>query len=148
MFTIWVFAIILDDKNRVLFCHRRDYDLWNLPGGALESWETPWEGVIREVKEETGFDVEVEKMIGVYSKTYSNDIVMQFICRIIWWKLTLNDEADKIEYFAFKDIPENAVPKQIERVKDYLNNPNKFYMKNQKSISVKRLIKEGKYLKK
>ena len=53
MFTIGVFAIIFDDKNRILFCHRRDHDLWNLPGGRLEKGEAPWKGVIREVKEET-----------------------------------------------------------------------------------------------
>jgi ADP-ribose pyrophosphatase YjhB (NUDIX family) len=36
---IGVFAIIFDDKKRILFCHRTDRDLWNLPGGALEKGE-------------------------------------------------------------------------------------------------------------
>ena len=44
---IGVFAIILDDGGRVLLCHRRDQDLWNLPGGGLESGETPWEALGR-----------------------------------------------------------------------------------------------------
>jgi len=50
MFSIGVFGIIFDVEGRVLLCHRRDYDLWNLPGGGLETGEAPWEGLIREVR--------------------------------------------------------------------------------------------------
>ena len=141
MFTIGVFAIIFDNKNRVLLCHRRDYDLWNLPGGRLENNEAPWEGVKREVKEETGFVVCVKRMTGIYSKLKKNDIVLQFECKIIGGKMKINNEADKIEYFAFDDIPYNTPSKQIERIKDVLDNPNKFYMKKQISESSKELIK-------
>ena len=63
---------------RVLLCHRRDHDLWNLPGGALEHGEAPRDGVIREVKEETGLEVEVSGLAGVYSKPEADDVV----CRI------------------------------------------------------------------
>jgi 8-oxo-dGTP diphosphatase len=131
MFTIGVFAIIFDDENRILFCHRRDYDLWNLPGGRLENGEAPWKGVIREVKEETGFDVEVVKMSGVYSKPETNDIVLQFVCRITGGEMTLNDEADKIKYFAFADIPSNTVKKHVPRIKDVLDNPDILHLKEQ-----------------
>jgi len=143
MFTIGVFAIIFDDKNRILFCHRRDHDLWNLPGGRLEAGEAPWKGVIREVKEETGFDVEVVKMSGIYSKPGTNDIVLQFVCRIISGKMTLTDEADKIKYFAFADIPRNTVKKHIPRIKDVLDNPDILHLKEQFGKSTKELIKEG-----
>ena len=50
-FTIGVFGIILDEQSKILLVHRTDYDLWNLPGGRLESGESPWEGVVREIKE-------------------------------------------------------------------------------------------------
>ncbi|MCD4705344.1 NUDIX domain-containing protein [bacterium] len=143
MFTIGVFAIIFDDKNRILFCHRTDYDLWNLPGGRLEKGEAPWKGVIREAKEETGLDVEVVKMTGIYSKPNTDDIVLQFVCKAIGGKITLNEEADKIKYFAFADIPNNTVPKQIPRIKDVLDNPDEFHMKEQFGKSTKELIKEG-----
>lgn len=52
MFKIGAFAIILDEQGRVLLCHRRDIDAWNLPGGGLLSGEAPWQGVVRETKEE------------------------------------------------------------------------------------------------
>ena len=143
MFTIGVFAIIFDDKNRILFCHRTDHDLWNLPGGHLEKGEAPWKGIIREVKEETGFDVKVVKMSGIYSKPNTDDIVLQFVCKIIGGRMTLNEEADKIKYFAFADIPSNTVQKHIPRIKDVLDNPDKFHMKEQFGKPTKQLIKDG-----
>ncbi len=57
MFTIGAIAIIFDAQGRVLLCHRRDLDVWNLPGGWVESRELPTEAVVREVREETGLEV-------------------------------------------------------------------------------------------
>ena len=142
-FTIGVFAAIFDEENRILFCHRTDQDNWNLPGGCLEHGESPWDGVIREVKEETGYDVRVERLAGIYSKTYNNDIVMQFICVVVDGEKNLNSEADKIKYFAFADIPNNTFSKHVERVKDILENPSKVATKTHTGKSSLRLIKEG-----
>jgi 8-oxo-dGTP diphosphatase len=142
-FTIGVFAVIFDKENRILFCHRTDHDIWNLPGGCLEHGEAPWEGVVREVKEETGLDVEVKRLTGVYSKPKENDIVLQFVCNVIGGKITLNDEADKIKYYNFADIPANTIPKMIERIKDILDNPEKVITKIQTGKQTLQLIKEG-----
>ncbi|MFH1253718.1 MAG: NUDIX domain-containing protein [Candidatus Uhrbacteria bacterium] len=144
MFTIGVFGIIIDDQNRVLLCHRCDYDLWNLPGGTLEAGEAPWECVVREVKEETGFEVEIIKLAGIYNKPEKNEICFSFICKIIDGQLTLNDEADKIEYFDIKDIPSNTSPKQIERIRDYFANKKEMVYRNQTGPSSIELIKDGK----
>jgi 8-oxo-dGTP pyrophosphatase MutT (NUDIX family) len=46
MFSVGAFAIILDDQQRVLLCHRRDMDRWNLPGGGVISGETPWQAKV------------------------------------------------------------------------------------------------------
>jgi len=143
MFTIGVFAIILDKQKRVLLCHRRDYDLWNLPGGRLEKSEIPWEGVIREVKEETGLKVEVERLAGIYSKPDKDDMVFQFVCKKISGSLAINKEADKIQYFAVNEIPKNTVPKQVERIRDYFQDNNKLILKVQKGPRAIELIKQG-----
>jgi len=118
MFKIGVFAIIFNDQQRVLLCHRRDHDLWNLPGGAMETGETPWQAVVREVKEETGLEVSVEKLLGVYSKPDKNEIVFSFLCQIVSGTVILTDEADQIEYYDPAQLPANTVPKQVERIKD------------------------------
>ena len=143
-FTIGIFGIIFDDKKRVLLCHRRDYDLWNLPGGTLENGESPWDGVKREIKEETGLDAEIEILAGVYSKPDKNEIVFSFICKVIGGKITLNDEADKIEYFEIDKLPPKISQKQVERIKDFIENPDKTIYKVQTGKSSIELIKEGK----
>jgi ADP-ribose pyrophosphatase YjhB (NUDIX family) len=143
-FTVGVFGIILDDQERVLLCHRRDYDLWNLPGGSLESGEAPWDAIVREVKEETGLEVEASRLAGVYSKPDQDEIALSFVCRSLGGELTLNDEADKIEYFAVGSLPRNTVPKQVERIKDALANHAATIFKTQTGKPSIELVKEGK----
>jgi len=126
---VGAFGLILDEKNRILLCHRTDRDLWNLPGGGLERGETPWQGVIREVKEEVGLDAEVIKLQGVYSKAFEDDIILSFVCRKVGGKLTLSDEADDIKYFSIDELPINTVPRHIERIKDFYSNNEKVVLK-------------------
>ncbi len=143
-FTIGTFGIIFDKHKRVLLCHRRDHDLWNLPGGGLESGESPWDGVLREVKEETGLKVEVSKLAGIYSKPGKDNICFSFVCKVSGGKITLNAEADKIEYFALNKIPSNTAPKQVERIRDVVKTPNKISLKIQNGKSSLDLIKAEK----
>jgi len=142
-FKIGVFGIIFDENGRILLCHRTDCDLWNLPGGGLEEGEVPWYGAIREVKEETGLEVKIKKLSGVYSKPDQNEIAFAFICDVIGGKMTLNNEADKIEYFELDKIPSNISPKQIERIKDAIENIE-VSIKVQKGPSSIDLLKNGK----
>ena len=143
-FTIGVFGIIFDEQGRVLLCHRRDHDLWNLPGGALEAGESPLDGLKREVKEETGLIVEIFKLLGVYTKPVNNDIVFAFICNVTGGKIILNDEADRVEYFEIEKIPHNTSAKQIERIMDATQNPAEVIFKVQTGKSSIQLIREGK----
>lgn len=142
-FVIAAFGFIFDEQNRILLCHRLDYDLWNLPGGTMETGESPWECVVREVKEETGLEVEIIRLVGIYNKPEKSELVFSFICRIVSGKITLNEEADRIEYFAISDIPHNTSPKQVERINDVIKEKEIVY-KNQTGKSSIELIKEGK----
>ena len=58
---------IFNDKGEVLLQRRGDTDKWGFPGGAIELGETPQMAAVREAKEETGLDLEVGKIIGVYT---------------------------------------------------------------------------------
>jgi ADP-ribose pyrophosphatase YjhB (NUDIX family) len=62
---VTVFA--LDADQRVLLIRRTDSDLWALPGGAQEIGESIAETAMRETREETGIDIEVTGIVGVYS---------------------------------------------------------------------------------
>jgi len=142
-FIIAAFGFIFDEQNRILLCHRLDYDLWNLPGGTMELGESPWECVIREVREETGLNVEIIRLAGIYNKPEKSELVFSFVCRVVGGKISLNEEADKIEYFSIKDIPQNTSPKQLERIKDAIKEKTIVY-KNQTGKSSIELINEGK----
>lgn len=115
---IGVFATILDDQGRVLLCHRRDHDFWGQPGGGLESGETPWHGVMREVKEETGLDVAVSRLAGVYSAPTTNNLIFSFRCEATGGALTLNDEARDLRYFALDALPANVFIEHAARIRD------------------------------
>ena len=121
MFTLGSFAIIFDAQSRVLLCHRRDMDAWNLPGGGVESGELPTEAVIREVKEETGLDVAIERLVGVYGKADKDELVFAFVCRPVGGKLSTTEESSACEYFKIGQLPPNTAPKQVERIHDALD---------------------------
>jgi ADP-ribose pyrophosphatase YjhB (NUDIX family) len=118
MFTIGVFTVIFDPQGCILLCHRRDLDIWNLPGGGMEPGELPTEAAIRETREETGLEVEIERLVGVYSKPANNDLVFVFTAQVLGGRLTLNSEADQLCYFALDALPQNTIPKHVERMQD------------------------------
>src|SRR5690349_7247538 len=63
---------------------------WTLPGGKVEHGEDPIDGVVREVKEETGYDVEVEALLGVDSRQPRPDhhnIGIYYLVRIVGGEL-------------------------------------------------------------
>ncbi len=143
MFSIGAFAIIFDENGQVLLSHRRDMDAWNLPGGGVESRELPSEAVIREVKEETGLEVVIERLVGVYGKVDKDELVFAFTCRVIGGQLALSDEADQHRYFAPDKIPPNTPPKQVERVQDALSRAEQPVFRRQTAPSTRSIIGRG-----
>ena len=121
-FAIGVFATVLNDQGQVLLCHRTDCDYWNQPGGGLESGEAPWEGVVREVREESGLAVEVTKLVGVYSWAGKKDeIIFSFLCRVVSGTLATSDESDAVRWFAPDAFPPNTFPEHVNRIRDALH---------------------------
>lgn len=123
MYTLGAFAVVFDSQNRALLCHRRDMDFWNLPGGGVQSRELPTEAVVRETREETGLDVEVDRLVGIYGKSDKDDLVFVFRCRVIGGTLTISDETDACAYFDPDELPPNTLARgwQIERIRDGAN---------------------------
>lgn len=63
------YALILDDKDRLLLPHWSEgaHSGWTMPGGGLDPGEDPADAAVREVLEETGYDVELDGLLGVDS---------------------------------------------------------------------------------
>ena len=60
-------AIVVDDDGRILLHRRQDNEMWALPGGKMELGESLADCARREVKEETGFDVDIVGLVGTYT---------------------------------------------------------------------------------
>ncbi len=135
------FAVIFDDEDRVLLCHRRDIDAWNLPGGGVEDGETPWEAAAREVREEVGLDVAVVRLTGVYWLPKTSVLVFNFESRVTAGSPTTSDEADEVGFFAFDALPTNTAPKQIERIADALARASTPFLKTQSGPGIRDLLK-------
>lgn len=135
-FQIGVFATALDSAGRVLLIHRTDCDWWCQPGGGLETGETPWEGVIRETREETGFEIAVERLAGVYSWAPRKDeVILSFRCRITGGERATSDESDDVRFFAPDDLPANTFPEHIHRIRDALHSDPQTLLKLAKGPS-------------
>ena len=141
-FSIGAFAIIFDELDRVLLSHRRDLDLWNLPGGGVESGELPTETVIRETKEETGLDVAIERLVGVYGKQYKDELVFAFACRVVGGQLAASDEADESRYFQVSAVPSNTIPKQVERIHDAIGGSTQPIFRTQAGPSTREWLRQ------
>ncbi|MFC8734272.1 NUDIX hydrolase [Luteimicrobium sp. NPDC057192] len=61
---------VVEHDGAVLLVHKTDNDLWALPGGGHEPGETITATVVREVLEETGYDVEVTGLVGTYTNPH------------------------------------------------------------------------------
>src|SRR5947209_16843705 len=120
-FRVAVSALIFD-VGRILLAHRRDIDWWNLPGGGMEVGETVDEAVRREVYEETGLEVEVEQLVGVYSKPQKQEVVLTFRCHVTGGIPTQTAESRECRYFAPSDLPASTLPKHRQRIEDALLN--------------------------
>lgn len=106
---------IFNEKGEVLLQRRGDSNKWGFPGGAIEIDETPQMAAIREAKEETGLDVEVGELIGIYTDCnieYANgdkaqSIVMAFELNAVGGSLYCDkEETLELKYFSLNNMPE------------------------------------------
>ncbi len=74
-------AIVDGDGRILLVKHSYGRKNWELPGGGVELGESPMDGVQREVQEETGLLVEVDRLTGVYYKQEDDSLHFVFACR-------------------------------------------------------------------
>jgi len=123
-------AIIRDDEGRVLLIYRGDGRGWSLPGGMMEPGERIADCIVREVREETGLEVEPVRIVGVYSDpaythiTYPNGDEVHFVsttfeCRIVGGKLRADgDESLDVRYFPPDALPDPVVCDHAIRIAD------------------------------
>jgi ADP-ribose pyrophosphatase YjhB (NUDIX family) len=116
-------AVVINDAGEILLQRRTDNDLWALPGGTMDLGERIAETVVREVREETGLDVEVTGIVGVYSDpghviAYSDGEVRQefnlcFAARLVGGQLSVSDESTEVRWITPQGIEELPMHESI-----------------------------------
>jgi ADP-ribose pyrophosphatase YjhB (NUDIX family) len=124
-------AIVVNNKGKILLHRRSDNARWALPGGVMDIGESIAQTVTREVREETGLEVEPEYIVGVYSDpghvfAYDDGEVRQqfsicFACRIVGGQVRTSKESSEVAFFAPAEIDTLDMHESIRvRIRHYL----------------------------
>lgn len=105
-------TLIVDAENRLLLGKRSvepSKGKWDVIGGFLNYGEHPEDGAVREAKEETGLDVQVVRLLGMFMDTYGTDkeatLNMCFLVKVIKGIEKANDDIAELRWFSVDQIP-------------------------------------------
>jgi ADP-ribose pyrophosphatase YjhB (NUDIX family) len=114
-----VVAAVRNENGFLLMIQKTDNNLWALPGGGHDIGESITDTVVREVREETGIDVEVTGLVGIYTNphhvmAYDNGEVRQqfsiaFTARPIGGRLQTSDESRQVAWVDPKRLDDYAI---------------------------------------
>lgn len=103
-------AAIFDQDGSILLMERVDSGAWCLPCGWVEPGERPIETVLREVREETGLEVEVGPLVGLFTRMPSAAygphwmIAVVHLCDVTGGALTLSHEGTDLRYWRIDEV--------------------------------------------
>jgi 8-oxo-dGTP diphosphatase len=116
--SVSVAGIVVRDDGRVLVIRREDNGNWEAPGGVLELDESFEAGVQREVLEETGLAVTVERLTGVYKNLTHEIVALVYRCRPAGGEPHATEEAREIRWMTKEEVQSAMVPAFAVRVLD------------------------------
>ena len=103
-------AAIFNESGEILLMERADGSGWCLPCGWVEPNEKPVESVIREAREETGLEIEVKQLVGVFTRMPSGKngphtmIAIVHLCEVIGGELTISHEGSALRYWSIDEV--------------------------------------------
>lgn len=104
--SVSVAAVITDTHNQVLLIQRRDNLKWEPPGGVLELDESIEDGLRREVYEETGATVTIQRLTGVYKNLPRGIVALVFRCSLITNPALQTAEAMAVMWHDLDTVPD------------------------------------------
>lgn len=116
--SVSVAGIVVRDDGRVLVIKRDDTGHWEAPGGVLELDEAFEAGVQREVLEETGLAVTVERLTGVYKNLTHGIVALVYRCRPTRGEPHATEEAREIRWMTKEEVRSAMTPAFGVRVLD------------------------------
>jgi len=124
-------AVVLVDMGDSLVLTRRRYapqvGFWCLPGGFVEAHEDAQLAAAREVQEETGLEVEITGLLGVYSPdSDANEVIIAYSARLIGGTLNAGEEVLEVGQFTFDKLPDDiGFPKHKEIIHNWFERKHK-----------------------
>ena len=116
-------AAVFDEAGRVLLVRETHDGRWTLPGGWADVGEGIAAGAVREVREESGYLVEYERLFGVYDRErWGHPPMPSFTlkavvgCRVVGGEATTSAETDGVDWFARDAAPELSRGRTSERL--------------------------------
>lgn len=116
--SVSVAGIVVRDDGRVLVIKRDDNGHWEAPGGVLELDESFEDGVRREVLEETGLEVTVQRLTGVYKNVIHGIVALVYRCRPAAGDAHPTAEAREVRWMTREEIQAAMSPAFAVRVLD------------------------------
>lgn len=124
--SVSVAGVVFDDAKRVLLIKRRDNGQWQAPGGVLELGESFEHGVAREVREETGLEVEAQYLTGVYKNLAKGVVALVYRCRVLAGSPRPTSESAEVRWVGLDEFEELMTPAFAVRVADAIHVPGSF----------------------
>ncbi|MFF3008494.1 NUDIX hydrolase [Kitasatospora sp. NPDC057940] len=118
--SVSVAGVVVREDGRVLAICRADNGAWEPPGGVLEVAESVEDGVRREVYEETGIKVCVERLTGVYKNVNRGIVALVFRCSPENQIVRLSDESVEVAWLAPAEVSARMAEVYAVRVLDAL----------------------------
>ncbi|MFF2352640.1 NUDIX hydrolase [Kitasatospora sp. NPDC058115] len=118
--SVSVAGVVVREDGRVLAIRRADNGTWEPPGGVLEVAETVEDGVRREVFEETGIKVGVQRLTGVYKNVSRGIVALVFRCRPESGSERLSDESTAVDWLTPGEVSDRMAEVYAVRVLDAL----------------------------
>ena len=113
-----VAAVIFDEQGRILlFKHTYRKFEWGLPAGGLEHNEQPIDAIKREFFEETGMQIQVERLLTAVSAREDHHIGMIYLCKIVSGEFKESLEISDMKYFPVNELPELMLTTEKELIK-------------------------------
>ena len=114
--------IFSPDRSEVLLILRRDVPVWVLPGGGIEPNETAEQSIVREILEETGLTVKIDRLVGrYYPINRLTKRTLLYACTTLSGKLEISDETRGIKFVPLDKLPKMPPP-YAEWIQDSIAN--------------------------
>lgn len=121
-FSVSVAAAVVRADGKVLAIQRRDNDHWEPPGGVLEHGEEILDGLVREVKEETGYTVKPGPLTGIYQNMQRDIFSLVFRCDASGGQTRLSDESKRVEWLEPDEVTNLMSEAYAVRLLDAIGN--------------------------